>query len=364
MNADPDKATAEPNGSWASVSHRALLKRVFVRFSFLAGVGLCALTAASFLGGWGALFDLTSHFPVQYCAGLMVVCGVFVFLRKWRLAALFGAAGLVNLLQCAPLFFGGGAGGAGQTSPDLTLMSVNVLRSNRSHALVKAVIRRVSPDAFALLEVDQRWVDAFAELETDYPYSLKEPRDHNFGIAFYSRKPLRNARSVRFVRGGVLSVVSEMNVDGEAVTLVATHPVPPSSVSSTRERNEQLAAIAAFAARRETPLVVLGDLNTTPWNRYFKRLVRNGGLMDSAKGFGLQATWPGSWGGKLQRKVGAARAGAPAGSPFDNFLFRIPIDHCLHSEELETVDRIVGDYVGSDHLPLTVKLRRRKVRAE
>ncbi len=351
----------DPEGSPDElISHRDRLRRVFAQLSFIAGVGLCLLTTTSFLGGLGAVFDITSHFPVQYFVGLAMVSGVFCFLRHWRRAVMFGAAALVNLFQFAPLFLGGPTPEARQADPELTLMSVNVQRSNRDHALVADAIRRASPDAFALLEVDQGWLDAMAGLEKEYPYSVKEPRDHNFGLALYSRKPLRNARAVRFVSGGVLSIMADIGIEDEPVTVVATHPVPPSAGASTGERNRQLAAIAELAAKHSGPLVVIGDLNTTPWNRYFRKLVEDGGLTDSARGFGLQATWPGSWVPKIRRRMGAAPAGPPVGSPFDNFLFRIPIDHCLHTGELETVDRIIGDYVGSDHLPLTVKLRRRR----
>jgi len=34
----------------------------------------------------------------------------------------------------------------------------------------------------------------------------------------------------------------------------------------------------------------------------------------------------------------------------------IPIDHCLHSKSLVTYERIVGKNIGSDHLPLSVKI--------
>lgn len=347
-----------PQGSQEElISHRELLKRAFVQGGFIAGVGLCLLTATSFLGGLGPVFDITSHFPVQYFAGLLLASGVFCALRRWKTAAGFGAAALVNLCQFAPLFFGGPSGSNPEGGSELTLMSVNVQRSNRDHALVVDAIKRASPDAFALLEVDRRWLDAMAELEKEYLYSIREPRDHNFGLALYSRTPLQNARAERFVTAGVLSIVSDIKFEGALVTVVATHPVPPSAGSSTRERNRQLAAIADFVTEQNGPTIVIGDLNTTPWNRHFKQLIRHGRLTDSAKGFGLQSTWPGSWVPKIRRKFGASPAGPPVGSPFDHFLFRIPIDHCLHSEELETVDRVVGDYVGSDHLPLTVKLR-------
>ena len=59
-----------------------------------------------------------------------------------------------------------------------------------------------------------------------------------------------------------------------------------------------------------------------------------GGLINSQRGFGVQATWPVAGG----------------------FAPRIPLDHCLHSPDLATVDRRMGPAVGSDHLPLVVVL--------
>ena len=339
------------------ISRRELLKRTSIKLLQLIGICGCALTAASLLGGWAPVFDLTSHFPVQYFAGLAGVAAIHAGLRQWRFAALVGSASLVNLLQFLPLYFGGTSQAERVKAIDISVMTINVLRQNRDHSAVRKTIEASAPDLVALLEVDQRWIDALSDLGKNYPYSITEPREHNFGMALYSRVPLKNARIIRFVPDGVLSLVAGVEINERSLTVVATHPVPPSSTASSHERNQQLAAIADFADQRMEPVLVFGDLNTTPWNRHFRKLLKRGGLLDSGKGFGLQPTWPGSWMPKIARYIGLATAGRPATSPFDNFLFRIPIDHCLHSPELQTVDRTVGNYVGSDHLPLTIKLR-------
>lgn len=314
-------------------------------------------TIAAFLGGVAPVLDATSHFHVQYFAGLLLVAGAMGALRRWRMCGVFGAFAALNLFQFLPLFWGGGPGSEASTGPgELTLMSINVERSNRDFGRVVRLIERRRPDAFALLEADRDWIDAMEPLEATYPHSHREPRDHNFGIAFFSRLPLREVQAVRLVPEGVLSIIAEMDFDGRALTVLATHPIPP-RLWSAKERNLQLAALAERARIRTNPLVILGDLNTTPWNRHFRSLVRDGGLLDSAKGFGLQPTWPASWSVKARRKLGAeAKAAGPVWS-FGNSLFRIPIDHCLHSDELVTVGRAVGGDVGSDHLPLLVRLR-------
>ena len=81
----------------------------------------------------------------------------------------------------------------------------------------------------------------------------------------------------------------------------------------------------------DAPVLLLGDLNATPWSHPFKRLLQETGLIDGSRGMGYQPTWP---------------AGV--------LPLLIPIDHCLHSQELRVVHKEVGPMVGSDHYPVIV----------
>jgi endonuclease/exonuclease/phosphatase (EEP) superfamily protein YafD len=78
---------------------------------------------------------------------------------------------------------------------------------------------------------------------------------------------------------------------------------------------------------------LLGDLNVTPWSPYFQELLAATGLRDSARGWGLQPSWPTM-----------------------SLLLRVPIDHCLISPELHVTERTLGPDIGSDHFPLLVTL--------
>lgn len=114
------------------------------------------------------------------------------------------------------------------------------------------------------------------------------------------------------------------------ICAVATHPLPPGGRDYSRWRNDQLEQLPDFI-RSPLPILLLGDLNVTPWNYHFRRLLDRTGLRDSAKGYGVQPTWPSY-----------------------NPLLRIPIDHCLHSADIAIVDRRVGQSVSSDHYPVIV----------
>ena len=98
-----------------------------------------------------------------------------------------------------------------------------------------------------------------------------------------------------------------------------------------RMRDQQLAIIADALRRLDEPVLLLGDLNVSPWSYHFKRLLRQSGLRDGTLGKGFQPTWPTSL-----------------------LPLLIPIDHCLYSLGIHVVYRIVGKDVGSDHYPVVV----------
>ena len=101
-------------------------------------------------------------------------------------------------------------------------------------------------------------------------------------------------------------------------------------------RDAQIRFAAEWAEGRDGAVIVVGDLNATPWSWPFG-LLTEAGLRNSQVGFGLQASFP-------------ARS---------MFVFRVPIDHLLHSDDLMVRDRYLGPALGSDHFPLIVDLELR-----
>jgi endonuclease/exonuclease/phosphatase (EEP) superfamily protein YafD len=126
---------------------------------------------------------------------------------------------------------------------------------------------------------------------------------------------------------------------GEPITVVATHPFPPVRSAVAVERNRQLAAIADFTASETGEVVVVGDLNVSPWSPYFQDLLRDGKLRDSRRGFDLQPTWP---------------TFCPP--------LMTPIDHVLTSGGLAVSGRRTGPNIGSDHRPIVAVIGRRDSR--
>ncbi|MEO1484006.1 MAG: endonuclease/exonuclease/phosphatase family protein [Myxococcota bacterium] len=279
---------------------------------------------------WHATLELFCHFRVQYVFALLPVLTYQLWARAYRLALPVATAIAVNCGWLVPLFVAEPSTVRCPSKP-LTAVVANVLHTGGEPDRVAAFIAKHDPDVMALLEVDSRWLERLGAVLDAYPHRVERPRADDFGIAVYSRVPFVDTEVLRFPPL-LLPTISVRLESG--LTVVATHPLPPSTVSNSVARNRQLLGIAARAAKTDGPLMVLGDLNTTPFSPSFFEVLRQGRLRDSARGYGFSPTWPVSF------------------PPL-----WIPIDHALYSDRVEILDRRVGEDLGSDHYPLVVEFR-------
>lgn len=301
-------------------------------WELVAACGAVA-SAASICGWLGPLwwfFDLFSHFRVQYCAVLAVVSLLLLIPRRYAACMLFGLVALANVGAILPLFLGGTDAPHGSSTP-LRALLINVNTRSGDPDRVARALRQLDPDLIVLEEVSRNWLSSLSGAVRPWPHSVSVPRDDNFGIALYSKLPFSTNEIREIGEAGVPSIIAELVCPGGRFTVIATHPVPPAGAEYTRLRNEQIGRLAEVTAQVKTPVLLMGDLNLTPWHWQFKRLVERSGLRDSSRGQGPTATWP-------------------------TFLplLLIPLDHCLHSPEIQVLRKGRGPRVGSDHYPLVV----------
>ncbi len=289
-------------------------------------LGSLATGVASRLGGpfW---LELGAHLRLQQALGLAVAGALALAVGRRRL----GIAGLALAVAVAATLapeLPVGAAAAPPGAPRLRLLVANVKTDNRDPRPLLRLAAEADPDVVALVEIDERWAGAVDAALGSYPHRLAVPRPDNFGVGVWSKRPLDGARVVDF-GAGVPSIVAAVGAGERALTLVATHPLPPVSEAYARDRDLHLRALAAVAPGLGPATLVAGDLNATPWSPVLGELL-DAGLADGRRGFGLQPTWP-------------------AALPWP---LRIPIDHTLHGPGVVVVARRVGPDVGSDHLPL------------
>ncbi len=211
-------------------------------------------------------------------------------------------------------------------------MMINVNTFYGDAPRIATAIRIERPDILLLLEVDRRWLEKLKPELGRFPNQLTEPRGDNFGIALFSRLPWADARVVPLGEPALPSVQAKVFVGQERVSIFGTHAPPPMGGRLWSLRNEHLSETARHLRAIEGPVMVLGDLNATPWSYHLGRLVDSAGLEDSARGRRLMGAWP------------------VFARPFS-----IPIDHCLHRGGIVIHGRRHGPDVGSDHLPVIVE---------
>lgn len=319
------------------MTHRPVLEpgwqgRLAEWLLLMALVGALA-TVAGFASRYGWLFELASHFRVQYGVALTLCAIGLVLLRRYRLAigcVLLAIGNLVLLLPFYPLH---GRTAMAASGPSLRAVTLNLHHTNTAYPQVRAALTQLAPDVIVLQEVTRHWLTELTPLRAAYPHVIAEPREDPFGIALFSRLPFAQADIVPIGTAGLPSVIVRLKIDGKSLTLIGTHPLPPVSPQAAGLRNQQLVALAARVRQTTTePVLLMGDLNITPWSCYFQQLLSDSGLRDSAIGHGIQSTWPVSW-----------------------WPLWIPIDHGLYSTGITIETRQVGNAVGSDHYPLVIE---------
>jgi endonuclease/exonuclease/phosphatase (EEP) superfamily protein YafD len=324
MNAD-----GESNAARDQVVRNWILSPAVILTSALV---LSTVIAAAAGSAWVA--DLAVHFRLQYAALALLVFVLFAVTRRpaWAAVALFIA--IANGLIAAPLLVSRPASAAlpAEDGVPVRLAFVNVFHGNDEFPRVLDFVRAEKPDAVVFAEVDGQWREQLAALKEDYPYEFATQGKRGRGLLLLSRVPLQNAARLRVSNEAEPPLVATLMVQGKPLQLIGAHANWPFGLRST-SRDQQLAELALAAQATPRPVVLVGDLNVSPFSGHFQKLLQVGRLTSAAAGFGWQPTWP--------------EFMPPAG---------IQIDHALVSPGVQVREFRRGEQVGSDHLPVVVDL--------
>lgn len=293
----------------------------------MAAVG----TIAGFFGRFFWLFDLASSFRIQYFVCLSLAAFPFLWGRKYKAAVITGIFALLNLFLLAPFYL--------QVSPSrvssaktFRAVQANVHGANQQYERFIQFVNEINPDFIAVEEYTFSWDKALKKLRKNYPFVVSHPQGDNFGIAFFSRIPFKSAEIKNIGPIALPSTVARFDINGQRLAIIGTHPVPPNGAQYVNFRNKQIESIGRFVKGVQGNVVVLGDLNVTPWTPALQDLLRDASLRDAREGYGVAPTWP-----------------------VDGLLFiRFPIDYCLVSHDISVRNFKRGADFGSDHFPLII----------
>ncbi len=295
------------------------------------GMVVAVASLAGFFGRFAWWADLCSHFRLQYLLIFAVLAIGYGLARRKAAAWGFLALALINLILVLGVLLPR-APRLSPVSAPIRAMLINVNTHQGNPDAVIAAVRKENPDIVVLEEVDSIWTQKMEAALGQLPHRTAEPQNDNFGIMVMSRIPWRKAEILFLGQADVPSVAAVFDTEKGPFTLIGTHPVPPAGTQGTALRNEQLERVADNVNGVNMPVLLLGDLNSTPWCPAFGRLLSSTPLRDASRGRGLHATWPsfaGRWG--------------------------IPLDHALFGPGIQILNVRVGAPLGSDHLPLIVE---------
>lgn len=222
------------------------------------------------------------------------------------------------------------------SSQAITVLTANVLMTNRNADKLTDLIKQHQPDVFVTLETDLWWQQQLDKLSSMYPYSIKCPLDNLYGMHVYSRLPLHNAATQFLVEPEIPSMHTAVELrSGQRLVMHFVHPAPPSPTenASSGPRDAELLVVAKSVAKCQQPLIVTGDLNDVAWSETTRLFRKVSGLLDPRIGRGMfnsfHANYPG---------------------------IRWPLDHLFHSKHfsVQQIKRLAD--IGSDHFPLLMTL--------
>lgn len=228
----------------------------------------------------------------------------------------------------------------------LSILSANVLQTNRKAEKLLKHIRNHQPDLVIALEANDWWMqqlDVLCDKQAagpHYPHVMRCPLENLYGMLVYSRWPIDNAQIKYLVEDAVPSMHFTLQLPhNDQIQIHCLHPAPPSPTENdeSTERDAELVIVARQVAenmqRENKPIIVAGDLNDVAWSRTTRLFRKLSGLLDPRIGRGLYNTF---------------HAQVP--------LLRWPLDHLFHSDHftLKEMNRLSG--IGSDHFPILARL--------
>lgn len=194
----------------------------------------------------------------------------------------------------------------GDTEPNATaalrVLGYN-LKVNNPHAASDAHwLAEVDAQVIFVTEASHDWETLLAGL----PPGCARYEDSPFGLALFSRVPLKSCQVLGLAGAamGYPYIRAEL-ADGRVI--YGVHLPPPLGATLARARDESLRQLAERIASEHSPVLLLGDFNSSPFSPQLRRFIDAAGLRrTSANG---RPTW---WPGLLSLDHALLRGDAPA----------------------------------------------------
>jgi len=306
----------------------------------VADLGLMLVVAGGMAATVDAVAPLTGHlFGIGMAAGIaLLVRRRILALLTVGVAATIGVHAWLGLARCCEAAAPAAATWLTQTaahgSGGLTVLSLNTWRTHVDLERVERYLATAPADVVVLSEFGAALRPMLARLRRTYPNQVDCAHEPACSLALLSRSPFAASGAARIASGKPAFVWARLP---GALTIIGTHLHHPTLDPWLHQA--QVTALAQFVRHIDGPLVLAGDLNTSPWSNAFRLLRGATGLSPASL---LMPSWP-AW---------------PVALP------QIALDHIFVSPDLGVTAAGTGPAVGSDHLPVWAHLERQAVPAD
>ncbi|HAS44865.1 MAG TPA: hypothetical protein DCS93_30575 [Microscillaceae bacterium] len=268
------------------------------------------------------LFDIAQSFAVQIALLYLIAALLVAFWKKWW----WVASSITSSLIVATLFIHWLWPNYPNVAKGTTTFKVahfNVWKKTTQHQEVIRVAKNTQADVISFEEINGRWWEALLEgLQEPYPYWHVITREDNFGLAVFSKYPLKSTEVRHF--SDVPSITTTLEMPFGEVYWISSHVLPPKSTEWYHKRNKDLNSIATYMATQKGYKLAVGDYNTVSWAPVIRKFKKTANLKDARRTF--SPSWP----------------------TYNRFL-GVPIDHIFHSPSLQCIGFKTTEKTASDH---------------
>lgn len=219
-----------------------------------------------------------------------------------------------------------------KSSQKLHFISANVYQFNTEYSRFIKLIQTHNPEIFLTMESNSDWEKALQKLEKDYLYQHKVTLENTYGMHFYSKIEIKEAKTHYFVANDIPSIEVHLTTeDGFSFVFFGVHPPPPSPTEeeTSKERDGDLLSAAKWVKEIAEPVIVVGDFNNVAWSKSSVLFRKTSHLIDPRIGRDFVSTFHAKY-----------------------RLLRFPIDLMFHSENIFIEKLTTLENFGSDHLPV------------
>ena len=305
---------------------------------FFAMAAVCMAGAALGNGGrFSGRLDVLTHFAPFWLAGAALALAYGLFHAPGATRLLIAGGGAVGVIAAAALIAPEYLRPMSAKAPDDAPRQIKIIQLNawvRNPEIDRTADWLVAqdPDVIVVEEIDPPLKDALLKRR---PYNYVRGMLHT---AIFTRAPLEH-RPIE-LKGPWeawpgLARARLAAPDGKPFDIIGLHYTWPTTYWQKVQRKAMAGLVAEHDRRR---LIVVGDFNLTPWSFTLRQQDREWGMERRSRGM---FSWP-------VQKFAGGRLKSPV--PF------LAIDQVYAGSDWRTISVGTGPKLGSDHLPVIVRL--------